>query len=65
MWLDYGEPKVLTETQKRQIIEKSKLIEENITFKSMEGYSYIDITLYSNDIYLIKFKKKVVCDERI
>ena len=57
----YGEPKVLSVTQKREIIEKSKLIEENITFKFMDGYSYIDITLYSNDIYLIKFKKKVRC----
>lgn len=61
MWIDYGEPKVLSVTQKREIIEKSKLIEENITFKFMDGYSYIDITLYSNDIYLIKFKKKVRC----
>ena len=58
MWIDYGEPKVLSVTQKREIIEKSKLIEENITFKFMDGYSYIDITLYSNDIYLIKLKRR-------
>lgn len=60
MWIDFGEPKVLSEKQKHEIIEKSKLMDENLIFRFKDGYSFIDINLFSNDIYLIKFKRKKV-----
>ena len=56
-WQEMGEPKVLKDNEIADIINMSKLKNENINVHYDNGYTIIELVMKTNDLYFYEFKK--------
>ena len=52
-----GEPKVLKNNEIIDIVNMSKLKNENINVQYDNGYTIIELVMKTNDLYFYEFKK--------